>query len=60
VDLTSWPFEKYNTSYVSGVKGLQVAGGYYYRTRAEHSLTHDGYTEPATPARSYSTSTYIE
>lgn len=60
VDLASWPFENYNTSYVNGVKGLQVAGGYYYRTRAEHSLTNDGVTEPATPARSYSTSIYIE
>ncbi|OPX87846.1 MAG: hypothetical protein A4E53_02344 [Pelotomaculum sp. PtaB.Bin104] len=59
VDLASWPYENYNTSYVSGVKGLQVLGGYYYRTRAEHSLTNDGITEPATPARSYSTSIYI-
>ncbi|OPY57652.1 MAG: hypothetical protein A4E55_01498 [Pelotomaculum sp. PtaU1.Bin035] len=60
VDLASWPFEKDDTSYASGVKGLHVAGGYYYRSRAEHSLTNGSVTEPATPARSYSTSIYIE
>lgn len=55
-DLASWPFENYNASSVDGVKGLQVAGGYYYRTRAVHSLTKDGSTESA---YSYSSSIYI-
>lgn len=60
VDLTSWPFENYNASKVEGKKALQVARGYYYRARAIHSLTHDGVTEPETPAKSYSSSIYIE
>ncbi|HCT30450.1 MAG TPA: hypothetical protein DIW31_06895 [Bacteroidales bacterium] len=60
VDLSNWPFEEYNASSVNGVKSLQVAKGYYYRVRAEHSLTNGGITEPTTPAKSYSSSIYIE
>lgn len=60
VDLASWPFENYNVSSVKGVKGLQVATGYYYRVRATHSLTNGGVTEPTTPANSYSSSIYIQ
>lgn len=56
VDLASWPFERYNASKAEGAKGLQVLTGYYYRARAEHSLTHGGTTESA---KSYSNSYYI-
>ena len=31
-----WTVEDYNTYYVSTSKTLEVEGGYYYRTRAEH------------------------
>ena len=55
-DLGSWPFEKYSASSVSGTKSLQVLSGYYYRTRANHALTQNGYNESA---QSYSTSKYI-
>lgn len=55
-DLGSWPFERYNASKAEGAKGLQVLTGYYYRTRAEHSLTHSGAAESA---KSYSDSYYI-
>lgn len=53
VDLGSWIFEKNNTSNVEGIKNLQVSKGYYYRTKAEHSLTKSGVNEQAT---SYSSS----
>jgi len=56
VDLASWPFENYNASSANGVKSLQVARGYYYRTRADHGLTNDGANESA---NSYSSSIYI-
>ncbi len=57
VDLGGWPFEKYNASKAEGLKGLNVLQGYYYRIRAEHSLTHNGTTESA---KSYSDSYYVE
>ncbi|MDD4238364.1 MAG: DUF6147 family protein [Desulfotomaculaceae bacterium] len=47
VDMASWPFERYADSYVDGAKGLQVATGYYYRTKATHGLTENGYNESA-------------
>ncbi len=47
VDLGSWPFEDYGVSKVDGAKGLQVARGYYYRTKADHKLTHNGVNESA-------------
>lgn len=56
VDLGSWPFERYSASSVNGTKGLQVLRDYYYRTRASHALTQNGYSESA---QSYSTSTYV-
>ena len=34
--VTYWTVEDYNTYYVSTSKTLEVEGGYYYRTRAEH------------------------
>lgn len=60
VDLGSWFSEDYNTYRVDGLKNLQVARGYYYRVMGEHSLTHNGVTEPDTPALSYSKSVYID
>lgn len=56
VDLGSWPFEKYSASSVNDTKGLQVLREYYYRTRASHALTQNGYNESA---QSYSTSIYV-
>lgn len=53
VDLASWPFEKYSDSYVAGAKGLQVTKGYYYRTRATHGLTENGYNESASSYSGY-------
>ena len=57
VDLEGWTFEEDNASKVEGLKGLEVLKGYYYRVRAEHSLTHNGTTEPA---KSFSDSYYVE
>lgn len=53
VDLGSWLFEKNNASTTEGIKNLQVSKGYYYRTKAAHSLTESGVNEQAT---SYSSS----
>ncbi|MBE3586174.1 MAG: hypothetical protein IMW94_08470 [Thermoanaerobacter sp.] len=60
VNLGNWLFEDRNTSLVTGEKGLQVATGYYYRVRGEHSLTNDGVTEPSKDAESYSSAIYIK
>ena len=57
VDLGSWPYERYNASKAEGIKGLEVLKGYYYRVRADHSLTHGETTESA---KSYSDSYYVE
>lgn len=47
-------FSDYNTSLVSGGKSVNVVSGYYYRTRAQHWITHNGTTE-----QEYSYTTYI-
>lgn len=57
VDLGGWPFERYSASKAEGLKGLEVLKGYYYRVRAEHSLSHNGTTESA---KSYSDYYYVE
>lgn len=48
VDLGSWPFEKYESSSVSGSKGFEVARGFYYRAKGVHNVTENGIKEPAT------------
>ncbi|MDD4238356.1 MAG: DUF6147 family protein [Desulfotomaculaceae bacterium] len=53
VDMASWPFERYSNSYVAGAKGLQVTKGYYYRTKATHGLTENGYNESASSYSGY-------
>lgn len=53
VDMASWPFDRYADSYAGGAKGLQVTTGYYYRAKATHGLTENGYNESASSYSGY-------
>ncbi|MBO8173094.1 MAG: hypothetical protein H0Z33_14540 [Bacillaceae bacterium] len=50
-------FKKTNDDYVSGIKTVDVNGGFYYRTRAVHTVEEGGMQEKVT---SYSNYIYME
>jgi hypothetical protein len=55
VDVTSGlRKDAYNTYYVSKGAVYSVPGGYYYRTKSQHQVIHNGIYDPSPPAVSYS------